>query len=309
MSETITVPGRNINTITAEIVGIATQTAQILLMSAVEMGKRMTEAKGLCNHGEWGDYLEDLCKQIGISQSTAHNWMRLHRQYGDNPNLQALGNLDYTKAVRLLALPEGEREDFVQQNDVEKMSSRELDKAIKERDAAQELLAVAQDHATAAEQKAEDRQKEIDKLNAALNKVTAAEEKAKAQLDKLKKSPPKVPAEMIEKIGAEAAEQAQKEFQAKLDAAQKELAAANEARAAAEQAAKAAQQQATAAQKASKLSNPDMASFNVMFGQVQEDFNKLHGYLIKIRNADAELGGKCVVAITTLLENMRTRVG
>lgn len=320
----ITVPGRSINTITAEILGIATQTAQILFMSAIEMGKRMIEVKGLASHGEWGEHLKEICSQIGISESTAHNWMRLYRKYEENPNLQALGNLSYTNAVKLLTIPADELGEFVQQHDVEKMSSRELEQAIKERDAAREMLAVVQDSAAASQQKAADLQKEnarlstsakqadelrkeVDRLNAAVNRATAAEEKAKASLKKLKENP-KVPVETIEKLASDAAEQAQKDFSEKLAAAQKEVDAANQAKAAAEQALRDAETQLDAARREKKLADPDVAAFSVAYNQIQSQFNQLHGYLLKISNSDPERGAELKKAMTDLLNAWKSRV-
>lgn len=308
MNNTITVPGRSINTITAEIVSIANQAGQVMFLSALEMGKRLIEAKGLCSHGEWGEYLSELCDQLGISDSTAHNWMRLHKQYSDNPNFQALGNLTYTNAVKLLALPEETRETLVRDNDVQTMTSRELSQAIKDLTAAREMLAVAQDNATAAEQKADDRQKEIDRLNAALNKATAAEEKAKKKLADLKTKPAPVSAEQVEKIASEAAEQARKEFEEQIARAQEEAAAKEEARMDMEKALIEVQRQLAEAKKPSALANPDMAAFDLLFTQVQEDFNKLQGYLMKIKANDSDLGGKCMTALRTLLDNQRSRV-
>lgn len=324
MSEIIAT-GRSIHTITAEIVGIATSTAQVLFMSAIEMGKRMTEVKELSAHGEWGEQLKVICQQIDISESTAHNWMRLAREYGDKTNFQALGNLSYTKAVKLLSLPEAEREEFTQQHDVEKMSSRELEQAIKERDAAREMLAAAQDTATASQQKAadlqkenarlnasakraEDLQKEVDRLNAAVNKATAAEEKAKASLKKLKENP-KVPAETIEKLASDAADQAQKDFSEKLAAAQKEADAANQAKAAAEQALRDAEAKLDEARKKTKLADPDVAAFGVVFAQFQSQYNQLQGYLLKITGSNPEQGAKFKTLIGKQLEMWQAKAG
>ena len=90
-------------------------------------------------HGQWGTYIKE---QVGYSQSTANNLMRIFEEYGTaqqsifGPEAisQAIGNLSYTKALRLLALPADEREAFVEEHNVEDMSTRELEAAIKERD-------------------------------------------------------------------------------------------------------------------------------------------------------------------------------
>jgi hypothetical protein len=48
-------------------------------------------------------------------------------------NSQSLGNLEPTKIFALLSLPPEDREDFIKDNQVEDMSKRELQQAIKEK--------------------------------------------------------------------------------------------------------------------------------------------------------------------------------
>ncbi|WP_419874345.1 DUF3102 domain-containing protein [Candidatus Pristimantibacillus sp. PTI5] len=124
--------------IAAEINSIKDQTRQIMLQSSIEIGRRLTEAKLMLPHGEWGGWLEDT---VQYSHSTANNLMKIFEEYGwdqltlfgDNAKSQAIGNLSYTQAVALLALSAEEREQFVEENKVEDMSSRELQKMIKEK--------------------------------------------------------------------------------------------------------------------------------------------------------------------------------
>ena len=104
-------------------------------------------------HGEW---LPWLTEQVEFSERTARNFMRLAREW---TNRQALADLGAAKALTLLALPPEEREQFMAENHIvngeEKtvidMTSRELEKAVKERDealrAAEEAKAAAFRHA------------------------------------------------------------------------------------------------------------------------------------------------------------------
>jgi len=128
---------RTVDVIAAEINALTAT----MLSNVIEIGRRMVEAKDLLPHGQFGPWLKE---NTGYSQSTASNYMRLFKEYG-NPqkslfgaeiNCQTFGNLNYSKALALLELPAGEREEFVKTNDVEGMSTRELQKAIAERDAA-----------------------------------------------------------------------------------------------------------------------------------------------------------------------------
>lgn len=127
--------------IAAEINNIKDQTRKMVLYNSIEIGRRLVEAKALVQHGEWGEWLK---KSVDYSQRTASNLMRIFEEYGanqitllgDNSNSQAIANLSYTQAVALLGVPHEEREAFIEENDVENLSTRELQKAIKEREEA-----------------------------------------------------------------------------------------------------------------------------------------------------------------------------
>jgi len=128
-------------TIAIEINSIKDQAKRILLSSSIEIGRRLVEAKTMIPHGEWGIWLE---KSVDYSQSTANNLMKIFQEYGADqisifgaePKSQALGNLSYTQAVALLGIPAEEREQFVEENDLDSMTTRELQQAIKDRDQA-----------------------------------------------------------------------------------------------------------------------------------------------------------------------------
>ena len=128
--------------IAAEINMINHQTKKILLTSAVEIGRRLKEAKRLIKHGEWGKWLEE---SVSYSQNTAERLMKLYEEYGANfpegsgmSNSAPVQNLTYTQALLLLGLPAEEREEFLAQNDVTGMTKQELQQALKERDLAKQ---------------------------------------------------------------------------------------------------------------------------------------------------------------------------
>lgn len=130
---------RTLPIIATEINSIKDQTRKLILCSSIEIGRRLVEAKSLMAHGEWGNWLK---ASVDYSQSTANNLMRIFEEYGsdqiplfgDNSKSQALGNLSYTQAVALLGVPSEEREEFIKNNDIDGMSTRELQQAIRERD-------------------------------------------------------------------------------------------------------------------------------------------------------------------------------
>lgn len=135
--------------IAAEINSIKDQTRTMLLYNSIEIGRRLIEAKALVPHGEWGTWLEN---SVDYSQRTANNLMKISQEYGsgqvslfgEKAKSQALANLNYTQALALLSVPEEERDQFAEENDIANMSSRELQQAIKERDEALKKVETAE---------------------------------------------------------------------------------------------------------------------------------------------------------------------
>lgn len=125
----------------AEIRTLTRQAKCLTLWYGVEIGRRLCEAKELVGHGEWLNY---LAENTEFSQPSASRFMKLFTEYGaDQGSLfgaetkySTLNNLSVSNALRLLAIPEEERESFAAEIDAEHISSRELEKAIAERDAA-----------------------------------------------------------------------------------------------------------------------------------------------------------------------------
>ena len=147
--------------IAAEICQIADQTRKMVLNNSIEIGKRLCEAKEMIPHGEWAEWLE---RSVNFKQSTANNLMKIYTEYGDiqgqlwgaSAKSQTFGNLTYSKAVALLAVPAEEREEFTEKNDVENMSTRELKEAIKARDEALAAKEKAEEQMQTMQRKAED---------------------------------------------------------------------------------------------------------------------------------------------------------
>ena len=321
MSNIATTPARSIDTITAEIVAISNQTAQMVYMSMIEIGKRLVEAKAQVGHGEWGDYLKN---KVNFSQRTATNFMRAYERSLNGANSQTFANLGYSQIVKLLALPEGELEEFTETHDVKSMSVRELDQAIRERDEARSRVAAAEAAARDAEQKllsaqhqaaaAKDSEeawkKEIEKLNASLNKATAAAEKAKKQVKELKANPTipdAVKEQLIAEATAKAADSVRAELQGQIDAATQAAENAAKEKAAAEAAAQDAKDQLANVKKSSQLANPDVAAFRLLGKQLYEDFNRLAGYRLKVGSKDPEMDEKMKTFMLALADKLRAK--
>lgn len=329
---------RDIEIITAEIVTIKRQAQQVLITAAIEIGRRLTEAKSMVPYGEWGKYLEE---RVEYSQSTANNLMKIYKEYGSGQdslfdgfaNSQAFANLNYTQALALLSVPAEDREQFAEENNVANKSTREIQELIRQRDeavtakeGAEAALAEAQDMVdTAADKLAEkdsrlkfaeatvaDREKEAANLRSLLEKAREAEKKAKAQLKEARENPvisedqmAQIRQEAEATAGAEAAQKAAKHFEARLTKVEKELKAAKQA---AEDAKREAQQEketAEAALQQLKLASPEAAVFKTQFANAQNSFNSLLEAYDEIQRADPAMAAKFKTAIMTMLEQFK----
>jgi len=124
VTETDIISGRTPHVIAAEINMIKYQAERIYLAAAIEIGRRLTEAKALIKYGEWGKWLEE---SVSYSQSTAERLMKVFREYGSklldasdsNSESAPVRNLTYSQAVILLGVPEEGREQFIIDMDIE----------------------------------------------------------------------------------------------------------------------------------------------------------------------------------------------
>lgn len=121
---------RPIEVIETEINFYKNQTAT----GIIEIGKRLIEAKAQLPHGEWGKWLEE---KVEFSQRTANQFMKVASEF---PNSQALANIGQTKIFALLDLPPEQRQDFINSNPIDDMTTRELQKAIKEKKEADQRI-------------------------------------------------------------------------------------------------------------------------------------------------------------------------
>lgn len=299
---------RDIETITSEILGLKKTAGDAILA----IGHRLIEAKSLLAHGEW---LLWLTEQVEFSERSAQTFMRLAREWS---NPQTLADLGAAKVLVLLSLPEPEREAFLAEVPAEDMSVRELKKAIRERNEAQQAqekmagdLRLANELLERAREDQEteraryEQASEMLKMNADLLKK-AKEEKQQAaasaaelerQLKELREKPVEVAVMEVdqEKLDGARAE-AVEEMQAKIDRARKDLAAANDRIASLEQAARAA----------AVVSDEDLTMCKILFGQAQEIVNKMAGLRIKLQGREDPSAAESVrKALLDLSEKIR----
>ena len=298
---------RTVETITLEIQTLQTmhtKAMQITLGLSIEIGRRLVELKAKVRHGEWGAYIN---QNFSYSRSTANNLMRTFEEYGapqqsmfgPEANSQALGNLSYTKAVQLLAIPAEEREAFVEENHVEDMSTRELDKAIRERNEARAAAERAAADQRAAEAARDKMAEDMRLLNARLSGAREEREQAmqavsrlEAELADQKARPVEVAVETVVDQAAvdKARADAIAEMQAKLDKAKEAASKARDkqkqAEAAVEVMKRSMEEQAKAEKRAAMSGDVEMAQFDAFYGQVKEMGNKMNDLLVKARSRE-----------------------
>lgn len=106
-----------------EIITLKNQTAQ----NIIQIGYKLMDAKEKLPHGEWGTWLRD---KVEFSQRTANQFMRIAKEFGSNS--QVISNLESTKVIMLMDLSVEDRENFVEQNDLRNMSTREMKDIMKQ---------------------------------------------------------------------------------------------------------------------------------------------------------------------------------
>lgn len=232
--------------IAGEVRHLKEQVQRIVLGHAIEIGRRLTEAKNMLDHGQWAQWLKS---EVSFSQSTANNMMRIFDAYGSaqmglfgpEANSQTFGNLEYSKALLLLAVPEEEREEFAEEVDAEHISVRELKQAIKERDEAvnkakgwEEKYQLSQKGTEEARADAEVARENLEKKEKDLALANARLEFLNAEMAQLKDRPVEVAVqdaseEQISEAEARGRKQAESELKERLQQAERDAEQAREA--------------------------------------------------------------------------------
>ncbi len=290
---------RSLEIVTAEIHTIERNARRVFLDSVIQIGTRLEEAKQLVLPGNWLNYLKD---ELGYKPSTAQNYMRLAREFGDgqisltgkDPG-KLFGELSYSQLMPLIGLNEDEREQLAEENDLLSMSSREIAALVKERDELKSKL----DGADALKQEAEKAKEETGKLkNQIENYKTAFDtQRAKAsqlaevsknnalkieglekQLDEMAEQASK-PRELTEEELAEIRKQIADEQSEALRWAEKRIEEANA--------------------KLEKVRNPAAHKVNFLFRELRDYFDKLAESLNELKETDEDAAAKMRAAINS----------
>ena len=144
----------NIEKTTAEILMLKDQMAQ----NIIEIGKRLLNVKERLGYGEFTNWLEN---KIEISHRTANNFMKIANTFS---NSQPVANLGTRKLLALAGLDEEDREEVMKENNVEDMTSRELEQVVKEKKEIKKKLEEEQEFSNELQEEIKEKEKQIKTL-------------------------------------------------------------------------------------------------------------------------------------------------
>ena len=156
-----------------EITASARVNMQDMIHRAIGLGQDCLDAKELLGHGKFLPWL----KQLGLSSSTAANYMKVAREVTPGSRLESLS---YSKVLALLAAPAEEREQLAEET--EDKSAAEVRRLIEERNRAAEAANAETTRANAAEADAKKFYSEIARLNTERAEMEYKLEQMKADL-------------------------------------------------------------------------------------------------------------------------------
>lgn len=216
---------RTADQVAADINKVKLNLAVAVVVSSIEIGRLLLEAKALVPHGEWGAW---LAANVDFSESKAQSLMRRYKEFGDGQidMITGTSDLDFfaflsdSQMDALLALPKPERREFVEEHR-EELESGEMSV----RDMKAEIARLKKEN----EQQAEDIRFNDETYNRLLE-----EHKAQGvELEALKNAPAPEPIvqevivnqpsqEQMRNMRNELAEQLRKEFNTELEAVHEE---------------------------------------------------------------------------------------
>lgn len=100
--------------------------SESFVLNTLNLGRVLTEAKKQVKHGEWADWVRE--NTGGMSVRNAQQFMQAYARFGTK---EAFVGIDKSKMYKMLSLPAGTEDDFVEQNDIANMTSREVEEAVR----------------------------------------------------------------------------------------------------------------------------------------------------------------------------------
>ncbi len=288
-----------------EIRLLTRQARQMVLEYGIQIGYRLQLAKDKV--GE--DFAGWVERETEISKSSAYRFIKLYNEYGAAQGsllgveniFPTLGKISVSNALRLLAVPEEEREDFAREVDAEHISARDLEEAIRERDEARKHLETAD--------------KELGETQKALRDAEDAAQKMEAMLREAESRPVEVAIDetavqkAVEEAKAAAAEEKKKavaELEKRLKAAET---AAKEAGKTAGAAAEKARAEAEELRKRLTAAQSGANEVILLVKLAQENFNLAVEKLHVMKSTDGGTADKLLAGTKKILETLIGRCG
>ncbi len=334
--------------VVAEIKATINHVQQVAILGSIAIGNNLKELKDLVPHGQWLEYIQD---NLHWNERKVQRFIQVSEKYGDensayhrlilNPTLTT--DLSFTKALSLLSIDENEVESFIENNDVNDMTVKQLEEKIKE---------LKEEKSNLTEQY----KKEIDDLKEELREAkdnfadtNTAIETLKSEIDELKKENEDLQNEDNTEDNSEALEELEEELKQKLkelddtikqkdkleqklsDLEQKqqeaektkkeeiEEAVANAKEEAAKEAReemkaivdeaekakeKAIEQKELAEKKLNNSSDEEIIKFKIKVDELQVTIIDIAELLNVIQNADKEKANKLRTAVKSIIENI-----
>lgn len=101
--------------------------SESFVLNTLNLGRVLTEAKKQVKHGEWADWVRE--NTGGMSVRNAQQFMQAYARFG---NKEAFAGIDKSKMYKMLSLPAGTEDAFIEQHDVASMTSREVEEAVRQ---------------------------------------------------------------------------------------------------------------------------------------------------------------------------------
>ena len=194
----------NIEKTTTEILMLKDQTAQ----NIIEIGKRLIEVKNNLEHGEFLNWLED---KVEFSRYTANRFMKIATEFS---NVSAVQHLGSKKLFLLAGLDEEDRQEVMKENNVEDMTSRELEKVVKEKKEIKKQLEAEQEYSNELQDAIKEKENQIRALKQKIENIQIPEKEI-VEKEVVKEIIPESITKQMEQLEEEKNELFQKYEQAK----------------------------------------------------------------------------------------------
>lgn len=155
----------NLERTTTEILMLKDQTAQ----NIIEIGKRLIKVKDNLGHGE---YLQWLKEKVQFTERSAQRFMQIGREFSNATSMSHLGS---TKLFLLAGLDEEDRQEVIQENNVEEISTRKLEQVVKEKKEIKKQLEAEQEYSQELQEAIKEKEKQIRALQNEIENIQVPE--------------------------------------------------------------------------------------------------------------------------------------